>query len=193
MPLSPFSSYLPLPRALPHVSAASLESMVFTRYASLCFRACHPGFGPVSLPAHRLEAVRDTWLRRAAEEREAPARQVSERMLAYQRDCESRAAAQAGLSSLMPRLPSRDGSRHPGFSLTCSHWSSSFHVQLGSGCMRLNRCSPASQESRERPPPVPGRLLSRWTCWGLFERVFARLSCVTGESFLLMKTSVSPY
>ncbi|CAM9356887.1 unnamed protein product, partial [Ectocarpus sp. 13 AM-2016] len=44
----------------------------------------------------RLEAVRETWLRRSADERREPAQDVTERMLAYQRECESRAAAQAG-------------------------------------------------------------------------------------------------
>ncbi|CAM9244184.1 unnamed protein product, partial [Ectocarpus fasciculatus] len=43
----------------------------------------------------RLEAVRETWLRRSADERREPAQDVTERMLAYQRECESRAAAQA--------------------------------------------------------------------------------------------------
>ncbi|CAN0301666.1 unnamed protein product, partial [Laminaria digitata] len=42
----------------------------------------------------RLEAVRETWLRRAADERREPARDVAERMLAYQRECEARAVAQ---------------------------------------------------------------------------------------------------
>lgn len=42
----------------------------------------------------RLEAVRETWLKRSADERRAPAQDVTERMLAYQRECESRASAQ---------------------------------------------------------------------------------------------------
>lgn len=42
----------------------------------------------------RLEGVRDAWLKRAADERREPARDVTERMLSFQRDCEARAAAQ---------------------------------------------------------------------------------------------------
>lgn len=42
----------------------------------------------------RLGKVRDNWLRRSADERQAPARDVAERMLAYQRECESRATVQ---------------------------------------------------------------------------------------------------
>ena len=48
----------------------------------------------------RLEAVRETWLRRAADERREPARDVAERMLAYQRECEARAAAQVSSLTL---------------------------------------------------------------------------------------------
>lgn len=42
----------------------------------------------------RLEEVRETWLKRSADERRSPAQDVTERMLAYQRECEQRAAAQ---------------------------------------------------------------------------------------------------
>ena len=45
--------------------------------------------------ATRLEGVREAWLKRAADERREPARDVTERMLAFQRECEARAAAQA--------------------------------------------------------------------------------------------------
>ncbi|CAM9958082.1 unnamed protein product, partial [Choristocarpus tenellus] len=43
----------------------------------------------------RLEAVRERWLERSADERRAPAKGVEERMLAYQRECEGQFVAQS--------------------------------------------------------------------------------------------------